>query len=100
MNRLWIMALLPALAPLTLAAAEPERTDCFVQGEIAQKAADLRLEGKRVRRAERLIKRDYKDGEARFAKAVPLLVDWVFTLPDAQVDDQVGASFQAACEAQ
>lgn len=74
--------------------------DCAVFGEIAQDAVAFRADGKGSRLATRRIARGFKGDQARFKDAVPLLVDFVYGLPPSQLRDDVGATYQAACEAQ
>lgn len=41
------------------------------------------------------------DGEkAAFSEAVQPIADWVYTLPEDQLDDQVAVSYEKACLAQ
>ncbi|MBZ8118685.1 DNA primase [Roseovarius sp. LXJ103] len=37
--------------------------------------------------------------EERYVPAVPSLVEWVYTLPEEQLTDEVAASFEEACGA-
>ena len=37
--------------------------------------------------------------DARYAPAVPSLVEWVYTLPEEQLTDEAAASYEQACSA-
>jgi hypothetical protein len=100
MLRTSIATLSCALALAASGAAAQETEDCAVFGEIAERAAEARRAETGMMDAMVLIAEDYTGEEERFAGAVPLLVDWVWKLPDDQLDDGVGAAYQEACETQ
>ncbi len=83
-----------------LAAQELQSADCTVFGGITQTAVDLRMDGKRPRAATRQIQRGLKGDSARFKDAVPLLVEFVYGLPEGQLGDGVGKTYADACLAQ
>jgi len=74
--------------------------DCAVFGEIAEQAAAERRADAEMMDAMVRIAEGYTGAQERFAGAVPLLVDWVWKLPEDQLGSGVGAAYRAACEAQ
>lgn len=98
--RLIAAAVLGTALAAPVAAQELKAADCTFFGGITQSAVDLRMDGKRARAATRQIQRGLKGDEARFKNAVPLLVDFVFGLPEGQLGDGVGQTYADACLAQ
>ena len=91
-------ALLFAALALPTASQELSREDCVTLGTMAQRASDLRQEGQSLDAATRQMARDYGEDNARFAPAIPFLVDWVYnTLPEAQLGEKVGPAYVTAC---
>jgi len=87
---LFCLSALPALAQ----SAE----DCAVFGEIADQAAQARMaDGEMVETMVQITER-YTGDQERFAGAVPLLVDWVWKLPEDELSGGVGAAYRSACE--
>ncbi|KNG92647.1 hypothetical protein [Pseudaestuariivita atlantica] len=86
--------LLPALPA---AAQELKAADCETFGKITQEAVMARTAGKRPRAATRQISRGLTGDLERFKGAVPLLVDFVYGLPEAQLSADVGATYASAC---
>lgn len=89
-----------AAAPAAAQSAAPSAGDCAVFGEIAEQAAQERLAETEMMQAMVTIAEGYTGAQERFAGAVPLLVDWVWQLPEAQLDDGVGAAYAEACRSQ
>lgn len=86
-------ALLPA-------AGLAENADCIVLGEIAGAVAEERAGGAEMNDAMMAVSEGYTGEKERFVPAIPLLADWVYDLPEDQLEADVGAAYQAACEAQ
>lgn len=82
------------------AAAQATAGDCEVFGQIAERAAQARLADGDMMDTMVVIAESFTGAQERYAGAVPLLVDWVWKLPEAQLTSGVGAAYQQACEAQ
>lgn len=88
------------MAALAAAPALAQADDCAVFGEIAEKAAQERQDGADMMGAMVRIAEQYTGDQKRFAGAVPLLADWVWKLPEEQLDEGVGAAYAEVCAKQ
>ncbi len=85
-------------APAVASAAPDFEKECAVQGQLVQKIVDKRLEGKGKRRAERQIRRDATEDEARYDSVIAAMVDYVYLqVPEAQLDAEMGAAWETQC---
>lgn len=82
------------------AALAQEAGDCAVFGDIAEQAAKERIAETEMMDAMVKIAEGYTGSQERFQGAVPLLVDWVWKLPEEQLDQGVGVAYKTACENQ
>lgn len=74
--------------------------DCAVFGEIADHVVVERQKGAEMNDAILAVATQYTGRKERYQPAIPLLADWVYTLPKAQLGKDVGKAYQNACEAQ
>ncbi|MFB9150736.1 DNA primase [Roseovarius ramblicola] len=91
------LVVLCALAPLAAAAQNPI---CAPTGEIVAAAVEARKAGQGAGDAKAGITDSLGAGREGYAPAVPPLVDWVYDLPDKDLDKDVAAAWVAQCEAQ
>ena len=97
MKALWTGIALCAV-PFFATAAPDLEAECRIQGELVQKIVDKRLEGKGKRRAERQIRRDATEEEARYDAVIAAMVDWVYLqLPEDQLGEEVGSAWDSQC---
>ncbi|MGX9354612.1 hypothetical protein ACS3SW_05470 [Roseobacteraceae bacterium S113] len=90
------VALLPVLAPVSAMAANPA---CDAFSDVAEKAvverqADVEMMDAMVKIAE-----GYTGDETWIGGLVPAVVDWVWKLPEDQLDEDVKGASLEACEA-
>ncbi|MCT4611412.1 MAG: hypothetical protein N4A70_19660 [Pelagimonas sp.] len=72
--------------------ADEEKVDCDAQAAMVMEVVQARADGKSKRKASRVLKKELgKD-------AAGMLADWVYTLPEDQLNEQVGVSWKALCE--
>lgn len=94
--RLALTALLIGLCAAAHAQTGP--ASCAGQGAIVTEAVDARLTGATARQARRAIASTLP--AAALKPAVPLLVEWVYSLPPEQLTPDAGPAYAAACAAQ
>ncbi|MFK7940880.1 MAG: DNA primase [Roseovarius sp.] len=73
---------------------------CSVSADIAGAAVSQRASGQDKPDTVSAITGDLQGDTAGFAAAVPHIVDWVWTLPEDQLTDEVAEAYEAACLAQ
>ena len=83
-----------ATAPAFAAGKEDE---CQMQANIVDRAAELRLEGKNVKRTKAIMQDNDPAVAEKYAAAVPHIVDWIFTLPRKQLKQEPGKAYFDAC---
>jgi hypothetical protein len=96
---------MPPLAALALCALVPlpalaQNPICAPTGEIVAAAVEARKAGKRAGAARSEIRRALGSDGRAYAPAVQPLVDWVYELPEADLQKDVAGSWVAQCEAQ
>lgn len=95
------MRLIPIVAlillPLGAAAQNPI---CAPTGEIVQSAVDARRSGQDAASATQEIRALQTGERAGYVEAVQPLVDWVYTLDETQLAQDVAGAWVAQCEAQ
>ena len=82
------------------AAGMAANADCAVLGDIVTSVALERAGGAEMNDAMTAVAESYTGDKERFVPAIPLLADWVYTLPDDQLTAEAGTAYQKACEAQ
>lgn len=75
-------------------------SECADQAGIVQSVVDTRLDGVRKAKALRQAKSDLTETTQTYETVLPAIVDWIYSLPEDQLTDQVGPTYAAACEAQ
>ncbi|MDT8329048.1 MAG: DNA primase [Roseovarius sp.] len=93
------LALITALFVLPMT-AQAENPLCDTSGDIVQAAVDARVAGTGSPEAIKTISANYTGDMARYKNAVQPLVDWVYSLSQEQLDDNVSDAYRAACLAQ
>jgi hypothetical protein len=81
-------------------AATAQNPICAPTGEIVAAAVEARKAGQGAEAAKAGITADLGAAKAAYAPAVPTLVDWVFDLPEADLQKDVVGSWVTQCEAQ
>src|SRR6056297_2865034 len=94
--RLMLIAALSTL-PLSATAQNPM---CAPTGEIVARAVEARKDGQEAPEAITAISADMTGGMAPYEPAVQPLVDWVYTLDEAELSKDVEGSYVMQCEAQ
>ena len=82
------------------AVAQDKDVLCATSGEIVGAAVTARADGTDSPTAIRAISKTLKGDQKPFRAAVQPIVDWVFTLDEAQLNDEVATSYVAACLSQ
>ncbi len=81
-------------------AATAQNPICAPTGEIVAAAVAARKSGQGADAAKAGIAAGLGEAKAAFAPAVPPLVDWVFELPEDDLQKDVAGSWVTQCEAQ
>lgn len=84
----------------TPALAQGTEDLCRISSQIAGAAVSERSTGATQDAAVRVITADLEGEAAAYAAAVQPLVDWVYSLPEEQLTDDVASAYEAACLAQ
>jgi hypothetical protein len=92
--------LLPALLVASPLAAQDQKTVCATSADIVDSAVEARRDGVRQRKAIRTIGNDLAGDAAPYKAAVEPIVNWVYTLEDEQMSQDVAAAYEKACLAQ
>jgi hypothetical protein len=93
------LALITTLLALPIA-AQAETPICATSGDIVKAGVDARVAGTASAEAIKTISASYTGDMERYQNAVQPLVDWVYSLPEEQLDDGVAEAYVAACLAQ
>ncbi|WP_417729416.1 DNA primase [Roseovarius sp.] len=90
------------IAALTLlpVMANAENPMCAPTGEIVARAVEARTSGQGAPGAITAIAAEMTGEMASYAPAVQPLVDWVYSLTEAQMSEDVAGSYVTQCEAQ
>lgn len=81
--------------------AQQDKTElCTVSARIAGQAVAERSGGGAPEAAVLVISEGLDPENANFAAAVQPIVEWVWTLPEEQLTDEVATAYEAACLAQ
>jgi len=97
--RMTPLAVLGALT-LTPQVAAPQNPICAPTGEIVAAAVAARKDGQLADTARQRITAGLGDARQDFAPAVPPLVDWVYDLPEDDLQKDVAGAWVTQCEAQ
>lgn len=92
MKSLMITGILVALATGAQAESDALDIDCAAQAELVMEVVTGRTEGVRKRKARRTLR------EGLGKTAGDALAEWVYSLPEEQLTDEVGAAWKAQCE--
>lgn len=95
MTRFALIALLLPLAAPVLADEMAE--NCAATAGIVADAVNMRADGKDAADTTAFLGSPESGFDARFRKAAPMLVEWVYTLPEEQLTEAASQSFEAAC---
>ena len=93
MRRLTLCLILMASS----AAAQDKEELCRISSEIAGAAVMVRAEGMAQDKAIEQITADLDESAASFEAAVQPIVEWVYTLPEEQLTEDVQTAYEAAC---
>ncbi len=74
--------------------------ECNLQAQIANAIVAERKSGSSQRRAERRVKSRLNADSQKYEVALPAMVEWIYTLPQGQLTDEVGATLQTSCMSQ
>lgn len=91
---------LSAILTCLPAAGFAANADCEILGNIVNDIVAERQGGAAVEDAMLAVAEDYTGNKERFHAGIPPLAEWVYSLPEDQLADGVGAAYQAACESQ
>ena len=101
MTRLTLtLPLVAALAAPLPAAAQSGAEDCAAQASIVAAAVERRSAGDAPEAATDAVAGELSGRAAAYAEAVPVIVEWVWSLPEEQLGPDVAESYEAACLAQ
>lgn len=89
--------LLSSLVIASPVLAQEKEALCKATSDIAGDAVTERLAGATQDEAVAAIVGGLDEGEAEYAAAVSPIVDWVYTLPDEHLTDEVQPAYEAAC---
>lgn len=87
-----VLALAVWAAPMALA-EESEKPDCDAQVALVMEVVNGRVDGVRKGKARRVL----RQGLDR--TAADMLADWVYTLPEEQLTEEVGLAWKTQCDA-
>ncbi|WP_294622836.1 DNA primase [uncultured Roseovarius sp.] len=93
-------ALLPALCLAAPVMAQDKESLCATSAEIVDSAVEARQDGMRQKKAIRTIGEGLEGDAAIYKPAVEPIVNWVYTLEEDQLTDEVAATYEEACLAQ
>ncbi|WP_120501785.1 hypothetical protein [Roseovarius sp. EL26] len=95
------LMLLPALAlfalPASAETAEDRAVRCEVQAGIIATSVEQRKAGASADKIKKSMRKGKDKIDKKYVDSVPYLVDFVFTLPDAQLTDEAASQFQKSC---
>ncbi len=94
-----VLAMLP-LVPLVPQPAPAQVAICAPTGEIVAAAVEARKSGQPAATAMQEIAAGLEGAQAGFAPAVQPLVDWVYELPETDLQKDVAGAWVTQCEAQ
>ncbi|MCG7492996.1 hypothetical protein [Thalassobius sp. Cn5-15] len=92
-----VTACLLAASLVQAETAEEREARCTAQSAIVEKAVQHRLDSRSQKRADKLVRRSDEIKDSPYEQHVDLLVNWVYTLPEAQLGPEVSATFATAC---
>ncbi|RKF16538.1 DNA primase [Roseovarius spongiae] len=95
MQRIFALALAALVLPG--GALADKAADCAATTGIVADAVNERSGGNTQQGAIDVLTSDEGGIEEKYAPAVPMLVEWVYTLPEDQLNDAVAESFSEAC---
>ncbi|MCT4553087.1 MAG: hypothetical protein N4A53_00200 [Pelagimonas sp.] len=90
---LCLTACLIAFSPLPSFAEEDKTASCDSQVEIVMSAVQKRLDGQRKGKTKRELRKDLG------RTAGDMLADFIYSVPEDQLGDQIGEAYRAQCEA-
>lgn len=90
----------PMLFIATPLVAQDKEQLCATSAEIAGLAVVERVAGEESAKTIKAITADLDGDKANYAGAVQPIVEWVYTLPEDQLSDEVATAYAAACLAQ
>jgi hypothetical protein len=93
-------ALTSALVLATPLAAQDKASICSNSADIVDAAVEARGDGMGQEKAVQTIGNGLEGDAAIYKAAVQPIVDWVYGLEEAQLSDEVGATYEKACLAQ
>ena len=93
-------ALIPALVFATPLVAQDKESICSTSAGIVDAAVDARSDGMGQEEAKTTIGNGLEGDAAIYKAAVQPIVNWVYGLEEAQLSDEVGATYEKACLAQ
>ncbi len=87
-------------ADATFAQDAAKEAECRKQGQIATDIMNQRTDGANARRAERRVIRALPDDAKNYEVAVPAMVEWIYSLPEDQMTQDVSVALYEACLSQ
>lgn len=100
MNRIAAIALTAICLPGLALASDTKDADCAATAGIVSDAVAERTGGNSQAGAIDFLTSDEGGIAEKYDAAVPLLVEWVYTLPEDQLTDAVAKAFEEVCLAQ
>ncbi|MFP4326746.1 MAG: hypothetical protein ACLFQL_01965 [Paracoccaceae bacterium] len=94
------IALVLALTTLTPEARADKASDCAAQGEVVAAVVAARQEGIAAEAAGSQLADTLEGRAADYAPALPLIIEWVYSLEADQLGSAVAESYEDACKAQ
>jgi hypothetical protein len=79
------------------AMSQQDDTECRKQGQIATNIMTERKNGANARRAERRVIQALPADAKNYEVAVPALVEWIYSLPQEQLNAEVSNALYQAC---
>ena len=79
------------------AQSEDKQADCQAQAEVVMQVVSGRADGADQAQTVEAVQSGLSADRATYAQVVPAIADWVYTLPEDQLGDEVGQSWIDAC---
>lgn len=99
MTRLTLTVAAALFTPLA-AAAQTGPEDCAAQASIVAAAVEQRSAGEAPEAATQAVAGALEGRAEAYAEAVPLIVEWVWSLPEGKLGADVADTYEAACRNQ
>ena len=97
MFRFALAALILTALPLHAEEGSVAKEHCAATKGIVASAVEMRVDGKKAKRVKKSLTKGDGAVDAKYTDTVAPLVDWVFTLDEAQLDQGVAEAYEKQC---